>query len=180
MFSIKDLIIGILLFFIVLYLYLAKNEPCKQLSVAPREIVLQGLPYLIDGDSIRVSGVEIRLKGIDAPELLQTCGDAEHKYLCGQEAKAHLDRLIANRVIDCNYTKLDIYHRALALCFVGNVLLNKQMIRDGWAVSFYDYTKEQKIARLEKLGLWRAPFELPKYWRRNHKHAERPLANPHL
>ncbi|MDN5248920.1 thermonuclease family protein [Bartonella sp. TP] len=176
----KDIIVISLLLGIILYLYLAKNENYKQPAHDTAEITVQGKPYLIDGDSIKVAGLEMRLMGMDAPEFLQKCGSPGQEYFCGQEARKHLAQLINKRNIVCHYKKLDIYHRALALCFAGEILLNRQMVRDGWAVSFYDYKLEEKQARGEKLGIWSGPFELPKYWRRQHKHKDRPLANAQL
>ena len=35
---------------------------------------ITGVPRIVDGDSIVINGVKIRLHGIDAPERTQTCG----------------------------------------------------------------------------------------------------------
>ncbi|NWM64748.1 hypothetical protein GY649_24610, partial [Escherichia coli] len=45
-----------------------------RLSV-PREVrEITGKAYVIDGDTVVVTGQHVRLKGIDAPELAQRCG----------------------------------------------------------------------------------------------------------
>lgn len=141
--------------------------------------IVNGIPTIIDGDSIRVNGLELRLFGMDAPELFQLCGD-KNKYYCGKKAKEHLINLIGNKAISCKYRKFDKYHRALALCFLGNNLLNKTMVANGWAVSYYSFKKEEAKARKAKLGIWQSPFEKPQKWRKKHHHAKRPLANPQI
>ncbi|MGD2006456.1 MAG: hypothetical protein PVJ90_04390, partial [Pseudomonadales bacterium] len=57
------------------------------LSAAHADTV-RGRAQIIDGDSIRVQGVEIRLHGIDAPEGRQLCQDAQGRdYRCGDVAR---------------------------------------------------------------------------------------------
>lgn len=49
----------------------------------------------IDGDSIRIANEEIRLVGIDAPELFQTCRDERgSEWTCGREAHSLLRSLV--------------------------------------------------------------------------------------
>ena len=48
---------------------------------------------VVDGDTLKVAGVTVRLFGIDAPEAGQTCGD----WLPGPEAAAALSAFIAGR-----------------------------------------------------------------------------------
>ena len=50
----------------------------------------------IDGDTLRAgNGAEYRIFGVDAPELHQTCSEANGKsWLCGRAAKARLTTLI--------------------------------------------------------------------------------------
>ena len=48
-----------------------------------------GRARVIDGDSLEVAGVRIRLFGIDAPERDQDCQDGNGKsYACGYAANA--------------------------------------------------------------------------------------------
>lgn len=141
---------------------------------------VSGYAYVIDGDSIKVNNTEIRLLGIDAPELLQSCG-ADNNTPCGKLAKQHLIDLIHHQTVKCYYKKFDRYHRVLGLCFAGKTALNKQMIKDGWAVSYYLFKKEEKLAKTNKLGIWKAPFEIPSHWRKEHHHDDhRAPANPQM
>ena len=34
---------------------------------------LVGIPRIVDGDTVEISGVKVRLEGIDAPEVNQFC-----------------------------------------------------------------------------------------------------------
>lgn len=50
-----------------------------------------GSGTIVDGESIKIEGVRIRLDGIDAPEMKQKCWyDASESAMCGVEAKEHL------------------------------------------------------------------------------------------
>ena len=54
------------------------------LSAHAEEIT--GSPHVIDGDSIRIADVEIRLHGIDAPEWQQMCKVKGKDWTCGRAA----------------------------------------------------------------------------------------------
>lgn len=152
----------------------------KHYKLPPAYKIVSSLPHIIDGDSVVVAGIEMRLLGIDAPELFQTCGEWSAVYACGAKAKQHLLQLIGNKPITCKYNKFDKYHRALAYCYLGDTLLNLQMIKDGWAVSYYSFKKAEAAAKKAKIGIWQSNFMQPKIWRKNHHHDKRPLANPSI
>ena len=179
----KNLQLHILVFivFILCCAHLSLGAFARTNINTPSYKTITGLPTIIDGDSIRVNGLEMRLLGIDAPELFQICGNKQNKYFCGKLAKNHLLELVGGRPITCNYRKFDKYNRALAFCFLGDRLLNLQMIKDGWAVSYYNFRKEERSARKAKLGIWHSEFQKPKDWRKKHHHANgRALANSHI
>lgn len=134
----------------------------------PKEHELSGYAHLIDGDSIIVESVEMRLIGMDAVELHQLCGSANEEYRCGVEAKNHLEHIIDGGIVRCRWAQTDIYHRALATCYKGDVVINRQMVLDGYAVSFNDFPSEEKLAKQQKRGIWRSPFQRPAKWRRQH------------
>ena len=50
----------------------------------------EGTAHVVDGDSLRLHDVDIRLEGIDAPELHQSCERAGQTYPCGDAARAAL------------------------------------------------------------------------------------------
>ena len=71
----------------------------------------------IDGDTRKAESAEYRLFGIDAPELQQTCIDADGKsWTCGRTAQARLKALVTGRAVDCAPRGPDSDGRKLALC----------------------------------------------------------------
>ncbi len=49
---------------------------------------ISGQARVIDGDTIEVAGQHIRLHGIDAPELRQTCWDKSGEFMCAVGCRA--------------------------------------------------------------------------------------------
>lgn len=127
----------------------------------------------IDGDTLRAAnGVEYRLFGIDAPELHQSCTEADGKsWLCGRAAKAKLTRLIKGGNISCEQRAKDRFGRIVAICSAEGVPdLGEAMVRDGYAVDLggpaaHPYADAETDARGAKRGIWRGSFELPSEWR---------------
>lgn len=124
-----------------------------------------GLAHVIDGDSLVVGTVETRLKGIDAPELKQTCLLDRKPWECGKAAKSALHGAIAGRNVTCDGAGRDKYDRVLATCRVGDRNLNAEMVENGWAVAYGGYLAEEKKAKAEEKGLWVSEFDRPESWR---------------
>src|SRR5437868_1333648 len=77
---------------------------------------LAGRAIIVDGDTLEIHGLRIRLWGIDAPEGSQLCrGDDSTPYRCGTKAANDLDAFIAERPIVCTQLSQDQYERAVAL-----------------------------------------------------------------
>ena len=62
---------------------------------------LNGQAEVVDGDTIKIGGLPVRLQGIDAPEGLQRCEREGRKYPCGKEATKVLADLIKGRPVQC-------------------------------------------------------------------------------
>jgi len=124
---------------------------------------------IVDGDSLEIGDDRIRMQGIDAPEYKQSCRNKDgEKYRCGLEALAYLKNLAGDRKIDCRCEeKPDRYKRKLCECFVGNINLNREMVRNGWALTYrYDkYKRDENYAKKHKLGIWQGKFMRPALWR---------------
>ena len=111
---------------------------------------------IIDGDTFRLAnGDTVRLIGIDAPELSQPGGVLSREYL------AHL--LLGNPItLEKGYKDRDNYHRLLRFVYIGNLCINEEMIRQGYAEARYlpgspvrDYYVHLEIqAEAAKAGLW--------------------------
>jgi endonuclease YncB( thermonuclease family) len=125
-----------------------------------------GRPQIIDGDSLELSGVRIRLKGIDAPEIGQVCQGTKEAYECGREARAFLRKLVGTSQVLCEGWQYDKYQRLLAECKAGIKSLNREMIAGGWAIAYGGYAAEEASARKAKSGLWAGTFDRPQDWRK--------------
>jgi endonuclease YncB( thermonuclease family) len=120
---------------------------------------IRGAARIIDGDTIDVANVRIRLEGIDAPEVGQTC---RRKWFgwwaCGHEATETLRRLTENRTVTCDPRGHDKYSRTLAVCYADGRDINALMVRQGYAWAFVKYSRsyvrEEELARAEGIGIW--------------------------
>jgi endonuclease YncB( thermonuclease family) len=129
----------------------------------PAAPALTGAAYVIDGDTISLGGLRVRLEGIDAPELDQSCGAGQQgSWPCGRAAAAHLGRLASGRV-SCRIAGYDAYGRSLGVCTAGGQEINAQMVRDGMAWAFVRYGQTYAAAEAEarerRIGVWRGAAE---------------------
>jgi endonuclease YncB( thermonuclease family) len=130
----------------------------------------EGPVRVIDGDSFWRGETEIRLHGIDAPEYRQTCKDeAGKEWPCGREATRALRQMVGGRDVACEIRDTDRHDRLVAVCKSGEVDLNQEMVRRGWAVSFGGYGSLEAQARNARRGIWRGDFERPQDWRKRHE-----------
>ena len=134
-----------------------------RLDRVPQE-PLTGRASVIDGDSLRLSGFEIRLVGIDAPERDQTCLLNSQAVPCGRAASDRL-KALASSSIRCEPEGRDRYDRLLATCFAGETEINRRLVAEGWAVAYGRYRLDEARARLERRGLWSMDFDQPRDWR---------------
>ena len=143
------------------------------LSVTPGISLAQdisGKARVVDGDTIWIGKTKIRLHGIDAPEMKQTCRTSKgKKQFCGQLAKQALQRLVKGQDVTCKGNKRDRYKRLIAVCYVGPFNLNEQMVTDGWAMAYRKYSKDyvraEMLAKSQREGVWGGEFEMPWEWR---------------
>jgi endonuclease YncB( thermonuclease family) len=120
-----------------------------------------GAARVLDGDTIEVGAIKVRLYGIDAPEGAQTCKGAGGKaYPCGGVAKKRLRQLAAGKTVTCKGEQHDQYNRLLAVCSVAGKEINGALVREGlaWAFTRYSqtYVAEERDARLAKRGVFAA------------------------
>jgi endonuclease YncB( thermonuclease family) len=133
------------------------------------ETVVTGMASAVDGDSLRLDGKDIRLAGIDAPELHQTClRDGQRSYPCGEVARKALSELIAGRLVTCRLGARDRYRRRLATCEAAGEDVGAALVKKGYALAYGRYQQEESAARDKRLELWSGSFEQPSQWRRTH------------
>ena len=130
-----------------------------------------GVPIITDGDTIKILNKRIRFHGIDAPEKKQICIKNSQEYRCGQEVTNVLKKKIDGKPVTCKVKeKLDRYKRHIGVCFLGDVDLNKWMVRNGHAVAYRryskDYIEDENYAKKKKIGLWSGTFIHPDKWRK--------------
>jgi endonuclease YncB( thermonuclease family) len=127
-----------------------------------------------DGDSILVHRPdvkrtsEVRLAGIDAPELAQPWGI---------QSRTALRRMVQDRPVRVEVTDRDAYGRLVGRVWQGRTHVNAALAAGGNAWAFDRYLKDREIragqdrARRERRGLWALPPEQrlpPPTWRDRH------------
>ncbi len=138
---------------------------------------LTGIPRIIDGDTVAINGVKVRLQGIDAPETDQFCLDDKGQPAdCGQGVRDRLIEKSAGRPWTCKVLGQDIYSRSLARCYVGGEDIQKWLVRSGLALSYkhysHDYDADEQAAREAHAGLWSGAFIAPWAWRHRNTSTE--------
>jgi endonuclease YncB( thermonuclease family) len=130
---------------------------------------LVGQATAVDGDSLSVGGMSVRLFGIDAPEAKQACSRDGAEWACGEEAARQLGSLVAGQQVVCRGRGTDDYGRIIAVCQASGLELNRTMVQQGWAVAFRNYSSdfiaEEERAKAAKLGIWSSSFIMPVEWR---------------
>ncbi len=115
--------------------------PGKQANLAPPAAphlrfpsghVIEGACWVVDGDTVVVAGVYIRLAGIDAPEL-------DHPY--GQSAKWALIRICRGQRIRVELLQESSHDRCVGRCYLPDGRdLAAEMVRAGHAVDWPKYS----------------------------------------
>jgi endonuclease YncB( thermonuclease family) len=147
--------------------------PSKDNNKANESRFIKGRAFVLDGDSLNFKDGKVRLLMIDAPEYKQECLDANHKaYNCGLRSREFLINLVKGKEVKCYYKNKDFYNRLLGNCFIEAENINKILLKSGMAIIYNvkDASKEfldaEEYARVNRVGIWQGPFELPKNYRK--------------
>ncbi len=129
-----------------------------------------GSAHAIDGDSLMVGETEVRLFGIDAPELAQTCTTKKGQVKrCGELARLTLDTLVLRTQVKCESKGIEPDGTTLATCYAGPFDIAEQMLAEGWAFALPDevpsYVRAEHFAKARSEGMWRGSFIPPAQWR---------------
>jgi endonuclease YncB( thermonuclease family) len=131
---------------------------------------LSGPARVIDGDTLDVAGVRVRLHGIDAPERDQACRTEQGvSWACGAWATGQVRARLQGRRVDCNPLGTDRYGRTLARCSTAGEDVGRRLVLEGIAFAYEryssDYLPEQAIAQAADAGLWSGSVEAPAAFR---------------
>ena len=89
---------------------------------------LKGRAYIVDGDTLVVQKNQIRLFGVDAPEM-------NHPY--GKNAKWALVKLCKGQTVDVHITAQDAHGRSVARCYLPDGRdLSAEMVKLGFAIDW--------------------------------------------
>jgi endonuclease YncB( thermonuclease family) len=128
-----------------------------------------GNASVIDGDTIEIHDVRIRIEGMDTPESSQWCTRYQKQYRCGREAAFALADLVGHHTVTCTQTTTDRYGRMVATCQVDSVDIGRWMVAQGHAIAdrkySLDYVDDEDRARVAKVGMWAGEFEEPSKYR---------------
>jgi endonuclease YncB( thermonuclease family) len=102
-----------------------------------------------DGDTITVAldaplsdgsrQLKIRLLGIDAPEMSQPYGEA---------SRDAVDKRLYRRPVRVVFSETDIYGRALADVYAGDLWINRELVSSGMAWD-YSYPTDSRLAEAQ-------------------------------
>lgn len=152
---------------LVLATLISWHTPRAIMRTFPSGAVIVGYARVVDGDTLDLSGTRIRLHGIDAPEITQTCKIAGRVYQCGLLAAQALSGLVRGQRIRCDPSGLDRYGRTIARCTTEStgVDIEAWMVRQGYAVAYtrysHAYAVDELFARARGRGIWAGTFEWP-------------------
>lgn len=138
---------------------------------------------VVDGDSLWVTpagggkAIEVRLAGIDAPEICQEHGAESKKFLADLVLKQPV-RL----VVGGNGGSHDVHGRTLGTVYLSDVEVNRRMVEEGQAWSIrvkWDqgpYVPQERMAKALSRGLHRvgAAAIMPKDFRQRHGPCAKP------
>lgn len=135
---------------------------------APALAEISGPPTVIDGETLEVQGKRVRLYGIDAPDIRQTCGIRSRTYNCGRISRTALMDLVAGVSVRCRIRGEAEKGVALATCLAAGYDISAGMVHTGWAMAMPRkgtvYARIEKEAEKARRGLWKGVFVPPWEW----------------
>jgi len=135
-------------------------EPLRQVEEQTGQQIIRGHCWVIDGDTIVINKIHIRLAGIDAPEI-------DHPY--GQNAKRALMNLCRGQVVTAVTDGSTSHERAVATCTLEDGRdLSAEMVRAGLALDWGKHSGG-RYRHLEVEGIRK------KLWRVEARHKGRML-----
>lgn len=145
----------------------AAVEPA--VAVAADSTRLEGLGRVVDGDTLDVGAVRVRLHGIDAFERNQMCDRPGGAWACGAAATRALRGRAEGRRLVCRVLDIDRYDRKVSRCEQDGVDVARGLVAEGLALAYrrygQAYVAEENAARRGAVGAWGGSFDRPEQWR---------------
>jgi endonuclease YncB( thermonuclease family) len=138
-----------------------------------------GVIRVIDGDTFDVGGERVRLHGIDAVEVGQTCRSAQGvRWDCGTYVQDEVRARYQGQRATCKTHDVDRYGRIVAKCFVAGRDVGAELVADGFALAYVKYSRDyvtvEKSASVQNRGFGQTRTNVPP-WRAK----KRPVAVTH-
>jgi endonuclease YncB( thermonuclease family) len=161
----------------------------RRTATRARSLVLAGVLFLLsqpafaqeklcgpanarDGDDLVIAGHDIRLHGIDAFEIGQTCTRSDGQtWPCGQEARRKLQELDGGAQVCCErMQKSTTRGRVVMRCVLEGRDIGQAMVRAGLAFDCPHHSRErykidEAAAKVAKAGAWAGKFQAPWLWK---------------
>ncbi len=100
----------------------------KSARQQPSNTILKGLAYVVDGDTVIIKKTQVRLFGVDAPEI-------NHPY--GKKAKWALVSLCKGQTVQAEIIEQDDHGRTVAHCSLPDGRdLSAEMVKLGLAIDW--------------------------------------------
>lgn len=127
---------------------------------------LSGQVNVVDADTWDVGGIRVRLHGIDAPELDQSCQDAEGStWPCGAWVTQEVRQLFQGKTASCMPMDRDRYGRVVAKCMFEAQDAADQLVRLGLAFAYrkysHAYESAEQDAKARRVGLHQQQVQVP-------------------
>ena len=112
---------------------------------------------VVDGATLRLRDMVIRLQGIGAPARGQSCTLGAPGADCGAAAAQALAAMVSGHIVTCRLAGRDAAGFPQGHCESGGADLNRALVANGWAKSDGpDFTEVEAIARSRRLGVWQS------------------------
>ncbi len=131
---------------------------------------LSGPARAVDSNTLEIGARRLRLLGVDAPDLGQTCPTKKGEtYPCGQVAAETLAKLVKDGPLVCRGEQIDSIGRLFARCNIRGLDVGEQYVLTGRAFADPEtggeYRRAEATAEKLREGMWRGQFQKPWAWR---------------
>jgi endonuclease YncB( thermonuclease family) len=160
-------------------------------SEQPDDLLGPAIANAIDGETLFIRGVEVKLFGIDAVEARQICQDSTGQdYPCGALATRALQALVQNETVVCLPLFAVNESRLVAACEIWDEATPKPMTAGDYFEGYHPnslsrlmvvqghalgvgvgrqlFGEEQNEAQVLRSGIWQGSFQPPSSWRADH------------